>query len=615
MPDIIGQVIDNRYKVIRLLGRGGMAAVYLAEDSRLERNVALKIILPESFSGDDWDNYSERFKKEIKTLAKFNHPNIVSIYDSGEWDGKPFFIMEYLAGGTLEDKLNSPLDSKEAAKILLPIARALAYAHDKKTIHRDVKPKNILITEDGTYKLADFGIMRVSNETGLTTQTHVGLGIGTPAYMAPEQVLNQGITKQVDIYSLGITFFRMVTGKLPFEGDPFVVMMKHVNEELPSPSKFIPELSELATTFIIKTTAKRPNERYKHMDDVSCCLEDILYDPKPIVKQLSSTSPRPATLNLSIGLPNQTPTLIDAQIYHEIALDEITLIDGIEEEFTLTSLSENGSMIAACYGSQTLSIWSTIDGSLVLKIDPRLDSRISSLTFSKDNKYVFLGYIDGDVVQFDIQKSILIRKWKAHKSFVRSLAVSSDNCFIGTGSENKAILLWDIGNGKLIHEFWHDRSVRNIAYSIDRKYLASGRGASTYVYSMETGKLINYLPSRSDWVISVKFSPNCCYLAEITKQTELCIFTIPKGKLIYSSFLVKNFDSLKKSMILFAPDGKELAIGLSESHKLIIVSNTGKVKATYEFAFPILDIAYINDGKNIVVSLINRTLQFINTNN
>ncbi|MEI7990393.1 MAG: serine/threonine-protein kinase, partial [Chloroflexota bacterium] len=221
MPELIGQSI-GRYQIVAPLGEGGMATVYKAFDTRLESDVAIKFIRRENIPANQMERMIVRFEREAKRMAKFQHPNIVKVMDYGEYQGSPYLVMPYLPGGTLKDMLKarrgSPLPYSEAARLLAPVGRALQYAHEEDTIHRDVKPANILLTKGGQPMLADFGVAKILDLEEGQTLTGTGMGVGTPKYMAPEQWKNQ-VLPQTDVYALGVVFYEMITGRVPYDAE------------------------------------------------------------------------------------------------------------------------------------------------------------------------------------------------------------------------------------------------------------------------------------------------------------------------------------------------------------------------------------------------------------
>ncbi len=272
MKDLIGQSV-GRYHITELLGEGGMASVYKAFDTRLERYVAIKFIRPDAVSQEI---FLKRFEREAKALASLSHPNIVKIHDFGNHEGMPYLVMEYVTGGTLKQQLGQPMSPQNAARLIIPIAQALDYTHRHNIIHRDVKPANFLMSETGQPMLSDFGIARMLEQGETKALTHTGAGIGTPEYMAPEQGIGEKVDQRADIYSLGIVFYELVTGKKPFRADtPMAILMKHISEPLPSPRNFVPSLPEEVVRTINRALAKKPDERYQSMSQFAAALENI----------------------------------------------------------------------------------------------------------------------------------------------------------------------------------------------------------------------------------------------------------------------------------------------------------------------------------------------------
>jgi len=270
----------GRYHVIEPLGKGGMASVYKAFDSTLERNVAIKIIRSDAIVGDDQAQFLIRFQREARALAQLDHPYILKVLDYGEQAGIPYLVMPFVEGGTLKEKMGHPMPYREAAALLAPIARALEYAHQLKIIHRDVKPANILISRSGTPILSDFGIAKMLGSRETTQLTATGIGIGTPDYMAPEQWMGKA-DQYTDMYSLGIVFFQMITGHLPFSAEtPAAVLIKHMQDPLPRPSLFVPGLPEPVEQILFKALAKDPGNRFPNMGAFAEVLEQLALSDK-----------------------------------------------------------------------------------------------------------------------------------------------------------------------------------------------------------------------------------------------------------------------------------------------------------------------------------------------
>ena len=263
----------GRYHILEQLGEGGMATVYKAFDTRLERDVAVKVIHPVRKHSMKFLN---RFEREAKALAQLSHPNIVKVLDYGEYEELPYIVMEYIPGGTLKKKLGRPMPWDKAARLLAPIARALDYAHQRNIIHRDVKPSNILITESGEPTLSDFGIAKMIELEETIDLTGTGVGVGTTEYMAPEQGMGEGIDHRADIYSLGIVFYELITGQKPYRADtPMGIVIKHINNPLPRPKKIVSNIPKSVEGVLFKALEKKPNNRFQSMGSFGDVLDKI----------------------------------------------------------------------------------------------------------------------------------------------------------------------------------------------------------------------------------------------------------------------------------------------------------------------------------------------------
>jgi serine/threonine protein kinase len=278
LDNLIGQSL-GRYYILERLGEGGMATVYRAFDTRLECDVAIKIISTVKFSPETMERALKRFDREAKALARLTHPNIVKVTDYGECEGRPYLVMPYLPGGNLKEflKQHGQLNWQEAVKIILPIAHALQHAHEQNVIHRDVKPSNILITQSGDPMLTDFGVAKILEEEATMDLTGASMSVGTPEYMAPEQADVLNTDRRTDIYSLGVVLYEMVTGRRPFEADtPMAVMIMQARDPLPSPRRFSVALPDAVERIQIKALAKQPGDRYQDMQAFSNALEIFL---------------------------------------------------------------------------------------------------------------------------------------------------------------------------------------------------------------------------------------------------------------------------------------------------------------------------------------------------
>jgi eukaryotic-like serine/threonine-protein kinase len=277
---LIGTVFDGRYRIIRKLGAGGMADVYLAEDQELGRRVAIKI-LNDRHAADD--SFIERFRREAKNAAGLSHPNIVSIYDRGEAEGTYYIAMEFLDGRSLKELIvgRGPAPIKTAIDYARQILAAVGFAHRHGIVHRDIKPHNVLVGSEGRLKVTDFGIAR----SGASQMTEVGSIIGTAQYLSPEQARGAPVDQTSDLYSVGVVLFEMLTGQVPFTGDtPLEIAMKHLSEVPKPPSELRPEVPHDLDSVVLRALAKDPPERYQGADemdaDLARVLEGLPVDPE-----------------------------------------------------------------------------------------------------------------------------------------------------------------------------------------------------------------------------------------------------------------------------------------------------------------------------------------------
>lgn len=254
---LVGQVLDGRYRIDARIAVGGMATVYRAVDTRLDRVLALKVMHP-SLAVDG--SFVERFIREAKSVARLAHPNVVQVFDQGTDGSYVYLAMEYVAGCTLRDVLRErgALQPRAALDILEPVLAALGAAHRAGFVHRDMKPENVLIGDDGRVKVADFGLVRAVDTVTNTT----GTVLGTVSYLAPEQIENGTADPRVDVYACGVMLYEMLTGDKPHDGDsPAVILYKHLHEDVPPPSAAVPSLAYELDEMVASATARTPDIR------------------------------------------------------------------------------------------------------------------------------------------------------------------------------------------------------------------------------------------------------------------------------------------------------------------------------------------------------------------
>jgi serine/threonine-protein kinase len=290
---MVGDVLSDRYELEELVGTGGMSSVFRAHDRLLDRKVALKI-LHEQYTADA--EYVERFRREARSVAALSHPNIVTVIDRGDHDGRQFIVFEYVEGENLKRLIErrGPAPVAMALELGIQIARGLSFAHQQGLVHRDVKPQNVLLNGNNEAKVTDFGIARSLDVQRGMTQT--GTVLGTSDYIAPEQAQGQRVDEHTDVYSLGVVLYELLTSHVPFPGENFVaVAMRHINEPPPSVREQRPDVSEHVDAAVRKAMAKDPRDRFPTMADFCKELEACLGEVQGAGTQVIRPRPRPSS--------------------------------------------------------------------------------------------------------------------------------------------------------------------------------------------------------------------------------------------------------------------------------------------------------------------------------
>ncbi|WP_226578613.1 Stk1 family PASTA domain-containing Ser/Thr kinase [Halobacillus litoralis] len=318
------RLLNDRYRVQEMIGGGGMANVYVAYDTILDRDVAIKVLRLEH--GND-EEFIARFHREAQSATSLSHPNIVNIYDVGEEDDLYYMVMEYVHGMTLKQYIqqHSPVDVSEAVDIMRQVTSAIAHAHDNEIVHRDIKPQNILIDHYGHVKVTDFGIAMALSATALTQTNSV---LGSVHYLSPEQARGGMATKKSDVYSLGIVFFELLTGRLPFSGEsPVSIALKHLQHETPSLKRWSPDLPQSVENVVLKSTAKDPFHRYPSVfdmeQDIETSLEPYRMDEAPF--QLPEDNDEDKTKAIPV---------ITNEVYGEVTEENTIIHTGDHKTFT-----------------------------------------------------------------------------------------------------------------------------------------------------------------------------------------------------------------------------------------------------------------------------------------
>ncbi|WP_144461409.1 Stk1 family PASTA domain-containing Ser/Thr kinase [Siminovitchia fortis] len=321
---LIGKRISGRYKIIKMIGGGGMANVYLARDMILDRDVAVKIL---RLDFADEEEFIRRFQREAQSATSLNHPNIVNIFDVGEEDNIYYIVMEYVDGLTLKQYIQNyyPISVEKVIDIVKQLTSALEHAHYNHIIHRDIKPQNILIDHDGNVKITDFGIAMALSATSIT---HTNAVLGSVHYLSPEQARGGMATKKSDIYSLGIVMFELLTGRLPFSGESAVsIALKHLQSETPPPTRWNPDIPQSVENIVLKATAKDPFLRYNSIEEMEKDLETALDPERMKEPKFIIPEDHEATKAIPVITEDHVESLDDDTMIHQIDTKDVEKTD------------------------------------------------------------------------------------------------------------------------------------------------------------------------------------------------------------------------------------------------------------------------------------------------
>ncbi|MDZ4159674.1 MAG: protein kinase [Anaerolineaceae bacterium] len=595
MTNLIGQSL-GRYHILEPLGEGGMAVVYKAYDTRLERDVALKVIRRNAFSPDVLERVLKRFDREAKSLAKLTHPNIVSIIDYGDFEGSPYLVMPYLQGGTLKQVLGKPIPYTRAVEWLTPIADALGYAHQKGIVHRDVKPGNILVTEGGQPMLTDFGIARLLESEAGQTLTGTGVGIGTPEYMAPEQGLGKEVDGRTDVYALGVVLYELVTGRKPYTADtPLAVVFKHLTDPLPRPRELVPHLPEAAERVLFKALAKKPDDRYQSMREFTAAMSLLMTHEKEsrlekavtlvdatqisdIYATVDQLEPTPAnTLPMQPEIPTpQTefpPPAPKPKTKTWLWLGGVGLLTVIA--IRMAAISAENPSIPTQPAATLMPILPALSSTPYPPTQPAATDMpimpaLSSTPYPQPRNAI---------QPEDADRVVQLRTLKGHTSGVRSVAFSPDGATLASGSWDGTIRLWRVTDGSQLRTLaGHTNGVTSVAFSPDGATLASGSSDKTIrLWRVTDGSQLRTLKGHTSGVWSVAFSPDGATLTSGSSDKNLRLWRVTDGSQLR---MLKGHTRYVNS-VAFSPDGATLATGSEDNIWLWRVSD-GSLLRTLE---------------------------------
>ncbi|HXF85712.1 MAG TPA: serine/threonine-protein kinase, partial [Anaerolineales bacterium] len=544
MSGLTGQSM-GRYHILDQLGQGGMATVYKAYDMRLERDVVIKVIRQDAFPSEQQSELLVRFEREAKVLARLAHPNIVPIIDYGEHDGVPYLVMPLLPGGTLKQRLGKPLPWQETFRLLLPIADALAYAHEKNILHRDVKPSNILLTQKGQPMLTDFGIAKILDfKDGQTTLTASGIIVGTPEYMSPEQGLGRPVGPQTDIYALGVVLYELLTGRKPFVADtPLAVVLKQATDPLPRPSQFVRDLPEAVEKILFKALAKDPADRYQSMTEMAAAMERTLSgQPSVVSAEGAWTTDRELSIAPLPSGPHRLPSedkVATVDQSTQALLDATAVADTVRAEPSTHHLGEAPKLrqkfswvwmigLAVIFSllvggiliRASIEQYRAVQVPAVTQVEATVNIQAKVTTPPKkqtpsSTQAQATATTQSRIIRPENMSNLITLQTLQHRSEVLSVAFSPDGQTIASAPNVYTVQLWRVVDGTLLRTLeGHTDMVFGMAFSPDGQTLASGSLDDTVrLWRVSDGTLLRTLEGHAGEVLSVAFSPDGQILA------------------------------------------------------------------------------------------------------
>jgi eukaryotic-like serine/threonine-protein kinase len=635
LPDVPG------YEILSVLGRGGMGVVYKARQLKLNRLVALKMILAREHAGPE---HRERFRLEGEAVARLQHPHIVQIYEVGEHNGLPYFSLEYVDGGSLAQAIRgAPQKARMAAELVEELAGAIQAAHEQDIVHRDLKPANVLLTSEDVPKITDFGLAkRLDSDTG---QTRSGAILGTPSYMAPEQAA--GKTRQIgpgaDIYALGAILYELLTGRPPFRAEtPLDTVLQVLSEEPVSPSRLRPELPRDLETICMKCLRKAPQDRYHSARALAADLRRYLnHEPirarragvwertwraarrRPFVVITVTVIVLAATLGIvdvvrmqsmlgqipkaSDLFPQKPPSQGDLgpkQPLPLLAQPPPLLVSDVPRVLCQSTgrvgglaLSPDGQTLATAGADLTISIWDINTGRLLQRLPGHRDE-VTSLAFDpKQNRFLASASWDGVVKLWDTQTGLEVRTFTGPGRRVNCVAFSPDGRRLATAGADKSVTIWDADKGEVIHTlFGHDDEVTFVAYRPDGLQLASaGWDGAVKLWDPSSGFESKTPPLGARRLNCLAYSANGQYLAAAGVDSDLMVWRLNQTQVRRLTRPLAAVHGLA-----FSPDSRFLAVaGADKQISLWDVKTQTLLKTLGGHQDNITCVVFSPDGKHL----------------
>ncbi len=637
MSDVFGKKL-GQYILLEQLGEGGMAKVYNALDSRAERNVAIKVILPNKRSSQI---FLQQFEQEAKSLANLIHTNIVKVLNYGIEDGQPYLVMEFVPGGTLKEAMQRPLPWQTAAAVLAPIARALEYVHRQQIVHRDVKPSNILLDENFRPMLSDFGIVKLLESKDEDNNSAIGVGVGTPDYMSPEQGMGKDVDFRADIYSLGLVYYEMVTGKKPFAADtPMAAVIRHITDEIPLPSAIDKTIPRYVENAMLRAIQKDPEDRYPSMGTFADVLESLALGKDAPAKEIIRLSQRKKrkerikvqpklflTLLIPLALvlfyfaygywkgpalqpsgPSISPSAVSVAAQNTATQSAVSSPTNTQPGLGQpTQSAEKNSVALASASEVTLRGTPLVQPSDSFKEFARWGiGGVNVVKWSPDGKLIALGTTSG-IFFYDADSKQLTRFINTNYDVIE-MTFSPDGNLILAGSLDGQVKVWQIENGEPAQDFGNSKSsakVTAISYSPNGKNLAIGHedGTIHYYVADQTNPVMTVWQPQSVQALAISSDNRFLYVSN--GENKIIVWDIAFQKVdseLVSSVPINKFDMSRNGQFLLSAGNGNAAYlwDMFEGHVVSSFSNLGGI---------VTDLEFSNDDKLVVISLNNGTIK------
>nr|WP_275406725.1 serine/threonine-protein kinase [Actinomadura bangladeshensis] len=565
------ELVGGRYRLVELVGQGGMGRVWRGHDDVLDRPVAVKqILLHGGLTDGQRDELTRRLLREARAAARLNHPGIVTVHDVVEHDGAPAIVMEFLAGPSLASLIEQEgrLPSARVAEIGTAMLDALREAHAAGIVHRDLKPDNVLLAGRRTV-ITDFGIATVANATALTVS---GTVLGTPVYMAPEQLEGQPAGEACDLWALGVTLYKAVEGVAPFDGPTLTALYGAVLTKEPRPTEHAGPLAEILAGLLVKDPALRATA--EQTADALAALSRPTPSREP---RINVTAPYPD--DTIEGVPDKPTRLWQPDTDH---VGQI--LEGHTDTVRDLAFSPGGSTLATVGLDKTVRIWDVATGRTTRTFEGH--GKVEAVAFSPDGKVLATGHHDGKARLWDLTTGLLVHTFKRLKYKARSVAFSPDGAALATAHYG-ATRIWNLASRRSV-TLKGDYGAGTLAYTADGALLA----ADTWVWDVKTGRRIHMFDNHESTVLAVAFSPDGSTLAGGNKERTVRLWNLRTG-----SITVLEGHSDAVNTIAYSPDGTVLATGSSDGTvRLWDVATASTIRTITAHTSPVHAIAYNPDG-------------------